>query len=167
MGIIRGAPRVPEAERAFAQALDAYERLRECALEPAGYLAALTGIIGRCQETIGFDRQYGDAYVLLANAFYLLHLATYPATANTLPLRLAAATVQHWCDQPVGQLPWTEGVDRGCRIYELIAQALIEILPDCADCEEREMRYLEAELFRQALVASPHDWMTAGSAVGA
>ncbi len=167
MGIVRGAPRAPEAECAFAQALEAYKRLREYALEPAGYLATLSGIIGRCQEAIGSDYQYGDAYVLLANAFYLLHLATYPTTANALPLRLAAATIQHWCDQPIGQLPWTQDLDKGCRIYEIIAQALIEILPDCADCEEREMRYLEAELFRQALVASPHDWMTAGSAVGA
>ncbi len=161
MGIVRDSPRVPEAERAFTQALDAYERLRELGPETAGYLEALSGIIGSCQEAISLDRQYGDAYVLLANAFYLFHLATYPMTDNKLPLRLAAATIQHWCDHPVGQHPWTEDADRGCRIYELIAHALVEIVPDCADCEEREMRYLETELLPQALVASPRDWMPA------
>ncbi len=159
MGIVQDSPRVPEAERTLEQALDAYERLRESGVETVGYLEALSGIIGSCQEAIFLDRQYGDAYVLLANAFYLYHLATYPMTDNMLPLRLAAATIQHWCDQPVGQRPWTEDVGRGCRIYELIAHTLIEILPDCADCEEREMRYLEVELFPQALVASPRDWM--------
>ncbi len=161
MGIVRDSPTAPEAERAFAQALNAYERLRGVGLESGDYLATLSRIIGSCQEVVFLDSQYGDAYVLLANAFYLFHLATYSKTENKLPLRLAAATIQHWCDQPVGQHPWTQDIDRGCQIYELIAHTLAEILPDCADCEEREMRYLEAELFAQALVATPRDWMPA------
>ncbi len=158
MGIVRDSPRVPEAERAFTQALDSYGKLRGLDIETAGYLETLSGIIGSCQEAIFLDSQHGDAYVLLANAFYLFHLATYPITGKKLPLRLAAATIQHWCDQPVGQPPWTQDVDRGCRVYELVARALAEVLPDCADCEEREMRYLEAELFPQALTASPRAW---------
>ncbi len=167
MRIVQDSQKAPEAERAFGQAIDAYEKLRGAAIDSARYIEALSGIIGSCQETISLDRQHGDAYVLLANAFYLFHLATYSTTENKLPLRLAAATIQHWCDQPVGQPPWTRDVDKGCRTYEQIARALVEILPECADCEEREMRYLETELFPQALVASPRDWIPAGSSVGA
>ncbi len=161
MGIVRDSPRVPEAERAFAEALDAYEALREIGIETTAYLEALSGIIGSCQEAILLDSQHGDAYVLLANAFYLFHLATYPMTEDRLSLRLAAATIQHWCDQPIGQPPWTQEVDQGCRTYELVARTLAEILPDCADCEDREMRYLEAELSPEALAASPGEWMPA------
>ncbi len=161
MGIVQDSPKVPEAERSFAHALDAYEKLQGVDTATTGYLEALSDIVCFCQEAIALDRRHGDAYVLLAHAFYLWHVAIYPITDNKLPLRLAAATIQYWCDQPVGQPPWTQNVDRGCRIYELVARALAEILPDCADCEEREMRYLEAELFPRALVTSPRDWLPA------
>lgn len=161
MGIVQDSPKVPEAERAFAYALDAYKGLRGTGIEATGYLEALSDIITSCQEAIALDRRHGDAYVLLAQALYLWHLAIYPMTDNKLPLRLAAATIQYWCDQPVAKPPWTQNVDKGCRIYELVARALAELLPDCADCEEREMRYLEAELFPQALIASPREWLPA------
>jgi hypothetical protein len=161
IGTVQESLNVPEAERAFSQALDAHARLRGLDVQAIGYLEALSTVVGLCQDAISLSRQHGDAHVLLAHAFYLLHLAIYPVTSNALPLQLAAATIQHWCDQPVGEPPWTKDVDRGCRIYELIARAISEIRPDCADCEEREMRRLEPELYTRALVASPCEWFGA------
>jgi hypothetical protein len=159
MGVVSDSQRVSEGARAFNQAVDVYKRLRGADIRTAEYLEDLSRVISSCQKAISLDCRNGDAHVLLANAFYLLHVAIYPMTRNEFPLRLAAATIQHWCDQPAGQPPWTRDVDTGCRTYEVIARTLSGILPECADCEEREMRCLEAELYPQALIAGPHEWM--------
>src|SRR5512138_2614840 len=157
MGLVPDSSRLPEAERCFADALHAYERLRGLGIETTGYLDALSDILSSSQDAIVHDRRHGDAYVLLAQAFYLWHLAIYPTSNDKLPIRLAAATIQHWCDRPVGQSLWTQNVEKGCRVYELVARALADTLSDCADCAEREMRYLEAELLPLALTSSPRE----------
>ncbi len=145
-------------ERAFGQALEAYGRLRELDVESPEYVDALVAMIGSGQETISLDAQHGDAHVLLAHAFYLLHLQLHPLEVNERPLRLAAATIRHWSDQPMRHPPLTMNVDKGCRVYEMIAGALSEMQPDCAEREEMEMRYLETELYPQALTANPREW---------
>ncbi len=158
MNILERSESVPEAERAFGQALEFYGRLRELDVRSTDYVEAIVGVIGSCQNAISFDGQHGDAHVLLANAFYLQHLRIQPMTGNELPLKLAAATIQHWSDQPMSQPPLTMNVDKGCRIYEMIASALSELRPDCAGCEESEMRFLATELYSQALVADACEW---------
>ncbi len=161
MNILERSGSVSEAERLFGQALDFYGRARELDVRSTDYLDALHGVIVSCQKAIAVESQHGDAHVLLANAFYLLHLRTHSTSGNELPLKLAAATIQHWSDQRVGQPPLTLNVDKGCRNYEMIASALSELRPDCAGCEESEMRYLAAELYPQALVADPCEWTPA------
>ncbi len=159
MTILERAESVPEAQGAFGQALEFYGRLRELDVRSADYLDALTGLIRSSQSAISMEGQHGDAHVLLANAFYLAHLRVQSISGDDLPLKLAAATIQHWSDGPMSQPPFTMNVDKGCRTYEIIAGALSELQPDCLDCEESEMRYLAAELYTQALVADPCEWI--------
>ncbi len=161
MGMVQGSRESTKAERAFTQALHAYEGLPGLGVQTKVYLDVLSSVVSSCQEAISLERQHDEAHILLANAFYLLHLTIHPTTQNKLPLQLAAATIQHWCDQPAAQPPRTRDAERGCNLYQLIARALSEMQPECADCEEREMRCLEAEYYSRALVARPYEWIAA------
>ncbi len=161
MNILEGSGNATEAERLFNQAAELCRQAKDLDVRSSDYLEAVLKVIGLCQTVISIERQHDDAHVMLANAFYRLHLQVYPKSGDGFPLKLAAATIQHWSDQPIRQHRSAMSVEAGCRIYDVIAGELSEIEPECADREDFEMRYLESELYSRALVANPRETITA------
>ena len=159
MGTLEQSHQGTKAGGAFGQALAIKGQLGEIAAESTDYPGALHAIVRLCQDALAKNARHGEAQVLLANAFYLLHLKNRPRTGSDLPFRLAAATIQHWSDQGLCPDSSTKNADPGCRVHEVVTRALAEICPDCAEGEEREKRYLERELYATALVTEPSEWM--------
>ena len=159
MGRLDQSHQAAKPNRAYDQALDIKRQLGDFGPESTGYVQALHAIVRLCQDALAENECHGDAQVLLADAFYLLHLQIHPRTGSDLPLRLAAATIEHWSDRRLCPDSSTDDAALGCRVHELVASALAEICPDCAEGEEREMRYLEGELYATALVTEPSGWM--------
>ncbi len=161
MTILEGSDAVAEAERAFTQAMEACQQAKQLDVRSEEYRGAITKVIRLCQEAISLDAQHDGAHVLLANALYRLHLLIYPHRGRDLPLKMAASVIQHWSDQPIRQHRSAASVENGCRVYDAIAGEISEILPECAEREEMEMRFLEGELYKRALVTDPTEWMAA------
>ncbi len=151
-----------DSESAFNEARGLYERLRELDPNSRPYLDSVVGLIKACQAVIAVDAEHGEAHVLLAYAYYLLHQYIFSRTHARQALSLAAATIQHWSDQPIRQHLSAANVEKGCRVYDLIAGELSEIEPECAEREEVEMRFLESSQYARALVENPRDWTTLG-----
>ena len=63
---------------AFGQALDIKRQLGEFGAESTGYIEALHAIVRLCQDVLAENECHGDAQVVLADAFYLLHLKIHP-----------------------------------------------------------------------------------------
>ncbi len=163
MNILENPATAPESERAFSEAVKLYEALRLHDPHSDAYGTALVDLVRSCQGVIAVDGEHGEAHVLLAYSYYLLHLHVYALGCSNPALLLAAATIQHWSDQPIRQHLSAANVEKGCRVYDLIAGELAEMEPECADREEIEMRYLETKEYSRALVADPGEWMTMGS----
>ena len=159
MGTLEQSHEGTKAKGAFGQALDIKKHLGEFGVESKGYVGALHAIMRLRQDTLAENECHGDAQVLLADAFYLLHLKIHPKEGSDLLLGLAAATIQHWSDRRLCPDSSTKDAALGCRVHEIVASALAEMCPDCAEREEREMRYLESELYAKALVTEPSEWM--------
>lgn len=161
MNILEGSETAAEAERAFTQAVEACKRAGELEVDSEEYRGTILTVIDLCRKAIALESQHDDAHVLLANAFYRLHLQIYPRAGQDLPLRFAAAIIQHWSDQPIRQHRSAMSVEKGCRVYDTVAGELSEVQPECADREEMEMRFLEGGLYHQALTSDLKEWTTA------
>lgn len=162
MTILETPAPAPTSEAAFQKARDLNERLRGLDTHSPAYLETLVTLITACQGTISSAAEHGEAHVLLANGCYLLHLEIYRTTHSRLALSLAAATIQHWSDQPIRRHLSAANVEAGCRVYDLIAGELSEIEPEYADREEMEMRYMETAMYSKALVTDPRDLIATG-----
>ncbi len=162
MNILESPTTAPESERAFNEARKLYEQLRELDPHSRAYLDTVVDMIRSCQAILAVDSEHGEAHVLLAYSFYLLHLYSFPLRASCIPLSHAAAVIQHWSDQPIRQHLSAANVEKGCRVYDLIAGELSEMRPECAEREEMEMRLMETSQYFQALAVDPRDWVTIG-----
>ncbi len=162
MTILESPATAKKSEQAFNEARKQYEALRGLDPQSHAYLDAVSGLVRSCQAVIHCESEHGEAHVLLAYAYYLLHLQIHPVAHSNVPLLLAAATIQHWSDQPIRQHLSAANVEKGCKVYDLIAGELSEIEPECADREEMEMRYLESKEYFRALSADPKGWTMMG-----
>lgn len=141
----------PAAERAFNHALDIYQGLRQYPVQSWPYHNALIEICSYCQQAIGANDRHGDAHVLLANTFLLIHIDTFPNTSNSLPIKLATAVIQHWADEPMRQRPWTKNVDNGWSVYGMVSSGLQEAEPSSVSDLEMEMRQLKGDLYLESI----------------
>ncbi len=150
MGLFKRLSSRPRAERAFNQALDIFQTLCQYPIHSIQYHHALINAASYCQEAISMNNRHGDAYVLLSNVYVLIHIDIFSLSSNTFPLKLGAAVIQHWADEPMRQRPWTKNVDNGWRIYEIASTALKELNPEITNVEN-EMRTLKNRLHREAI----------------
>lgn len=141
----------PSAERAFNRARDINQQLRQYPVQSRQYHQAILDICSNCQEAIKANDRHGDAHVLLSNAHLLLHIDVFPVTSSALPIKLAAAIIQHWHDQPMRQRPWTKNVDNGWSIYHMVSTVLSDAEPSAVGNPELLMRRLKGELYREAI----------------
>jgi tetratricopeptide (TPR) repeat protein len=111
----------------FNEAVDHYQKLRYVILmkEPAKYQAELIEIIRLCQLGIARQRRNGDAYVLLANAYYLAALHTL-SEGYKYCLPRAAAVIYEWKSNH----PPTTNRELGEQVYQGILERLQRPFPD-------------------------------------
>lgn len=152
MGIIKRLFSAPGANRAYNDALDIYRSLRQYPVFSPQYRQALLKIASLLQEGIKMNERHGDAHVLLANTFYLLHIDINPEPTISLPLKLAASVIQHWNDEPMRQYPWTKNIDNGQKIYDMVSSAIVLANPNLKYHIEQEMKKLKLRLYTTALV---------------
>ncbi len=91
------------------EAVDHFTRLRHLMAQPPRYRYELGEVIRLCQWAIANDPKLGDAHVLLANAYSLLDSQVVATTKQPyIYLRWSASILQHWCDTPLCQYPFTK-----------------------------------------------------------
>jgi hypothetical protein len=151
MGFIKRLFSAPGANRAYNDALDIYQSLRQYPVFSSQYRQALLKIVSILQEDITRNERHGDSHVLLANTFYLIHIDINPEPTISLPLKLAASVIQHWHDEPMRQYPWTKNIDNGRKIYDMVSSAIVLANPNLKYRIEQEMRKLEFQLYPTAL----------------
>ena len=141
----------PSAERAYNRALDIYQTLRQYPVQSREYHFALIEICSQCQQAIAGNDRHGDAHVMLSNTYLLLHVDLFPLTSNSLPIKLAAAVIQHWSEEPMRQRPWTKNVDNGWSVHNMVSSSVAEAESMARHDIEYEMTNLKRELYSEAL----------------
>jgi hypothetical protein len=114
------------SEKALNDALDTFQSLRKFPEKSTEYLAHLFTVKSLCQDAISINQSLGDAYVLLANVYFLIYIGDFPQIRKSLQLWQAAAIIQHWIDEPISQYPSTNNTENGKKIYSLVSNALVE-----------------------------------------
>ena len=151
MGFFKRLASGPSAERAYNRALDIYQTLRQHPVQSRQYHLALIEICSQCQEAIAGNDRHGDAHILLSNSYLLLHVDMFPLTSSALPIKLAAAVIQHWSDEPMRQRPWTKNVDNGRSVYQMVSSGLGDAEPSGARDSVPAMRRLKDGLYSEAI----------------
>ena len=107
------------------EAKDHFTRLRYLTGNRPRYRYELGEVIRLCQWTIAADARFGDAYVLLANAYSLLDAeVSSPADDPHLYLKWSASLLQHWADTPLRNYPFTKNIEIGHTLYRDIMQQM-------------------------------------------
>ncbi len=112
---------------------------------------ALIEICAYCQEAIAANDRHGDAHVMLSNTYLLLHIDLFPLTSSSLPIKLAAAVIQHWSEEPMRQRPWTKNVDNGWSVHKMVSSGLADAEPSGIGNIEGEMRNMKGKLYLEAV----------------
>jgi len=151
MGFFQRVKQGPKAEKAYEGALGVYRQLRRYPVFSPEYRQQLAQIVRLCQQAIALNDRHGDAHILLANTYLLMHHDDYSPFGSTPPLHLAAAVIQHWADEPMRQYPWTKNVDNGTTMHGQISSALSA---DGTSSVPAEMGRLKRSLYTTAVSAS-------------
>jgi hypothetical protein len=151
MGLFKRLSSSKKAEIFFNYALEIYQTLRAYPVRTLEYHEALLDIISSCQQAISVNDRHGDAHVLLANTFFLLHIDVFPGTSLSYPLIYAASIIQHWSDEPMRQYPWTKNIDNGRRIYDMVSNGLTMTDSIQKYRYEEAMRQYQEEFYKIAL----------------
>jgi len=151
MGFFQRLKSNPKAEKEFNQALDIYRQLRRHPERSMEYRAQLREIASKLRKAIALNERHGDAHVMLANAYFLMFLDGFPRVGELLPLRLAAAVIQHWADEPMRQYPWTKNRDTGQTMYSQVASAVQTLLPSPGDGSQHPMQACKAAFYDDAV----------------
>jgi len=150
MGFFQRVKQGPKAEKAYEGALGVYRQLRRHPVFSPEYRQQLVQIVQLCQQVIALNDRHGDAHILLANTYLLMHHDGYSPSGSAPPLHLAAAVIQHWVDEPMRQYPWTKNVDNGTTMYSQISSALAAA---GTPSTQAEMARLKRSLYTTALSA--------------
>jgi hypothetical protein len=141
MGFFQRLKTVPQAEREFNQALEVYRQLRAYPERSLQYRQQLRQVAASCRSAIALSERHGDAHVLLANMYFLMFIDGFPSAGDPLPLKLAAAVIQHWSDEPMRQYPWTKNRETAQTLYSQVTEARRASLPHGAPMEELKATY--------------------------
>ena len=112
-----------KGRRLYNQAVSKFMNLHlHKTVNPAGYKQMLLEIIELLQETLKKDKRNGDAYVMLANAYYLITLPPFDGRNYSIYMPLAAAVVSHWKNSRF----YTKDKQNGAIMYSKIVDAIVE-----------------------------------------
>lgn len=152
MGFLKKLFSPSSAGKDFNYALILYGRLRQYPIGSSSYHQALMEIIGILQDVLAKNNRDGDAHVLLANTYQLLHVDVFLDSDLSYPRKLAAALIQHWIDEPMRQYPWTKNIDNGYQIYDQVSGAKVfdDRFP-VYRIGKKEMVQLKQQYYRDAL----------------
>jgi hypothetical protein len=149
----------PKAEKDFNQALDVYNHLRRYPVHSFQYRQQLKQIAISCRSAISLNDRHGDAQVLLANTYLLMFIESVPQVGDCLSLKLAAAVIQHWADEPLRQYPWTKFVENGQKIHSQVADTIRTFLSDQGHSVQSLMEGLKATYYADAILRDCVVWM--------
>jgi len=117
------------------------------------YHRILRDVFRTCQSAIKSDNRDGDAHALLANAYYLVHTINNLVISQTISLKLAAATIQHWNASPIATYPSTKNRDNGMKVYQMVSEDIDRLLRKGS--LDATMSGLELELYETAIGSVP------------
>ena len=149
MGFFQRLKSDPQAEKHFKHALEVYGQLRRYPERSLQYRRQLVAISSSCRLAIQLNDRHGDAHVLLANSYLLMFIDGFPEVGDPLPLKLAAAVIQHWADEPMRQYPWTKNAENGHTIHAQVEDAVRTFLPTQRD--PSSLQQLKAQYYADAI----------------
>jgi hypothetical protein len=102
-----------------------YKRMLSSVDDPPNFRKELGMVILISLSAILLDPNFGDAYVLLANAYFICFSILSDGDAKNLEyLYRAAAVIQQWADSPLSQYPHTKNFDFARQVYSKIASRI-------------------------------------------
>lgn len=151
MGFFQRLKSNPKAEGEFNEALAIYRQLRKYPEHSPQYREQLKHIASSSRNAIALNDRHGDAHVMLANTYFLMFLDGFPEAGDLLPLKLAAAVIQHWADEPMRQHPWTKNTETGHTMYSQVTDAVRDSLPNERGRGQGPMEALKATYYMDAV----------------
>jgi hypothetical protein len=142
-----------KANTEFNEAADLFKSLSQYSVTSTEYQMILRDIFDKCQHAITSDNRDGDSHILLANAYYLVYTVNHLVISQTLPLKLSAATIQHWIASPIVNYPWTKNKENGRKVYEMVTQDVALLVQNSS--LDIVMRSFESEFYDRAITEVP------------